>query len=144
MSARGEGFIRLDDDREVEVLFTNRALIRFERRAKKAVFAVMQGFVDGTSGMDDLVTLLREGMDAAQKARGKRKNVTTGQAIRVLEEAGFSKTAQVVMEAVSAVLSYGTDEEEADDFLADDSEDDDLDLDDEPISKNEERSALDV
>lgn len=144
MSARGEGFIKLDDDREVEILFTNRALIKFERRTKKAIFGVMQGFVDGTSGMDDLTALLREGMDAAQRARGNQKAVPTSQAIQVLEQAGFTKTAQIVMEAVSAVLSYGAEDDEAEGLPANEPDDDldDLDLGGD-LPKNYERSALD-
>jgi hypothetical protein len=106
MAARGEGTI-IAEGREVNVLFTNRALMQAEKVMGKSVIAVTQGFVNGTAGMNELVALLQAGMEAARRDSGERGRVVTlNDATEVLEEAGFTAVAQVVMESVAAVLSY--------------------------------------
>jgi hypothetical protein len=113
MSARSEGVIQVGD-REVRILFTNRALARFEQQSDKSTIGVMRGLVDGTCGVADVAQLLREGMDAARRdARERRQAIRMSEAYDVLDEAGFAKVMQVVGEAVGAVLSYsGEDDEE--------------------------------
>lgn len=110
MSARGEGMIKVDG-REVAVLFTNRALMAAEKQMGKSVIAVTQGFIDGAAGMNELAALLQAGMEAARRDSGDRGRVTSvNDAVEVLDEAGFTAVAQVVMGAVAAVLSYGAGE----------------------------------
>lgn len=109
MGARGEGTIRAGD-REVQILFTNRALAQAEQAMGKSTIAVTQGFLNGAAGIGDLAHLLQAGMEAARRDSGERgRVVTTRDAYNVLDEAGFAAVTQVVMEAVAAVLSYGAD-----------------------------------
>lgn len=110
MSARGEGVIQAGGQ-EVVVLFTNRALMQAEKQMGKSVIGVTQGFLDGAAGFNELVTLLQAGMEAARRDSGIRGRViTVNDAVEVMDEAGFTAVAQVVMEAVAAVLSYGAGE----------------------------------
>lgn len=110
--ARGEGFIQAGD-REVRVLFTNRALADSELALGKSVLEVLQGFVDSKSGILDLGQLLRNGMQAARRDSGAgRRTVTLTEAYEVMDEAGFGTVASVIMEAVGAVLGYSSENEE--------------------------------
>lgn len=104
--ARGETTIQAGD-REVRVLFTNRALAEAEGVLGKSILGVLQGFAEGTSGVSDLVQLLRAGMEAARRdAREGGRAITLTEAYDVLDEAGFAGVAEATFEAVGAVLSY--------------------------------------
>jgi len=110
--ARGEATIQTDDG-EVEVLFTNRALATAEKFLGRSIIGIAQGFVDGGSGITEVVRLLQVGMEAARRdARSGSRAVTLNDAFAVLKQAGFAAVAAAMMEAVAAVLSYG--QEEAD------------------------------
>lgn len=112
--ARGEATIHLSD-REVSVLYTNRALAEAEGALGKSIIQVVQGFADGSSGISDIAHVLHAGMKAARRDAGpgeKGPPVTLDTAYQVLDEAGFATVAAAVMEAVAAVLSYGPGEEE--------------------------------
>jgi hypothetical protein len=112
--ARGETTI-LVDGREVSILFTNRALLTAENQLKRGILGVLQGFMDGTSGYTDLVTLLRVGMEAARvDARAGGKPVSNSDALDVLDAVGFTKVAGPVMEALSAVIGYSAEAESGD------------------------------
>lgn len=106
MSARGEGVIPVDD-KEVPVLYTNKALAAAERQMGKSVLGVSNGFLDGSAGIGDLAHLLQAGMEAARRdGRWGGRAVTLNDAYEVLDEVGFAGVAQVVMEAVATVLAY--------------------------------------
>jgi hypothetical protein len=108
MSARGEGTIKVND-REVPILFTNRALLSAEKQVGKGIIGMLNGFVEGGSGIGDLVALLRAGMEAArQDAHGRGKPVSNDDAMDIIDEIGFTAAIVPVMEAVSAVISYGS------------------------------------
>jgi hypothetical protein len=114
MSARGEGTIQADGA-EVSVLFTNRALAEAEKAIGRGIIGVAQGFQDGRSGVGDVAQLLRAGMEAARRdQRRGGQAVTLADAYEVLDAAGFTATANVVMTAVAAVLGYSGEVEEAD------------------------------
>lgn len=107
--ARGESTIQLED-REVRVLFTNRALGDAEQQLGRSIIGVSRGLQDGTSGIREIVILLRVGMEAARRdAREGGRSITIPDAYDVLEHAGFAIVTEAVMMAVAAVLSYGTD-----------------------------------
>ncbi len=73
---------------------------------------MLNGFVEGTSGIGELVALLRCGMEAArQDSHGRGKPVTNDDAMDIIDEIGFTKAIVPVMEAVSAVISYNSDAE---------------------------------
>jgi hypothetical protein len=114
MSARGEGTIQANGT-AVTVLFTNRALAEAETAIGRGIIGVAQGFQDGRSGVGDVAQLLRAGMEAARRdeRRGGRA-VTLQDAYEVLDAAGFTATANVVMTAVAAVLGYSGEVEEVD------------------------------
>lgn len=107
--ARGEATIQAGD-REVRVLFTNRAIAEAEEQADKSIIEISQGYADGKSGIRELAVLLRAGMEAARReARIGGRPISMPAAYEVLDTAGFTAVAEAVMMAVAAVLSYGTD-----------------------------------
>ena len=112
--ARGEATIQIGD-REVQVLFTNRALAEVEQRLNRSILDVAQGMANGTTGISETVVLLRAGMEAARRdAREPGPAVALNTAYDVMDGAGFGPVAEAVMDAVGAVLSYGQHEEDAD------------------------------
>jgi hypothetical protein len=114
MSARGEGIIQLEN-REVTVLFTNKALAAAERQMDKSVLAVAQGFANGDSGISDMANMLQAGMEAARRdMRTGGRPVSLNDAYDVLDDVGFADVATVVMEAVATVLSYSKEIEPTD------------------------------
>ena len=111
IGARGEATITAGE-REVQILYTNRALAEAEQALGKSIVGVAQGFLDGTSGIYDIAQVLHAGMKAARReARERGPQVTLDQVYAVLDQAGFAAVAAAVMEAVTAVLSYGPEEE---------------------------------
>jgi hypothetical protein len=114
IGARGEATIRLED-REVRVLYTNRALASAERMMGKSIIQVSQGFVGGESGISDIAYILLAGMQAAKvDARLSGRQYSLDDAYEVLDEVGFAGVAGPVMEAVADVLSYAADDGSAD------------------------------
>jgi hypothetical protein len=110
--ARGESTIELAD-REVNVLFTNRALADVEQKLGRSILATAQGLAEGSTGIGEVAVLLRAGMEAARKDAGQPgPAVALNTAYDVMDEAGFGPVAAAVMEAVGAVLSWGTSEDE--------------------------------
>jgi hypothetical protein len=108
MSARGESTIKVGD-REVPILFTNRALLNAEKQTGKGIIGILNGFVEGTSGLGDLVALLRCGMEAARlDARRGGKPISNEDAIDIIDAIGFTEAIVPVMEAVSVVISYAS------------------------------------
>jgi len=112
--ARGEAIVQAED-REVRVLFTNRALAEAESAMGKSVIGVAQGFADGASGISELAHLLRAGMEAARRdGREGGRALTLNDAYAVLDEAGFAAVAEPVMLAIANVLAYDPRQEEPD------------------------------
>jgi hypothetical protein len=113
--ARGDAVIQ-DGEREVRLLFTNRALANAERQIGKSVIAVAQGFARGDTGIGDVAALLAAGMESArQEARIGGRATTLNDAYGVMDRVGFERATQAVMEAISAVLSYKGDENQTPD-----------------------------
>lgn len=105
--ARGETQIQTDEGL-VNVLFTNRALAEVEQVTNRSAISMIRGFQDDSSGLKELVQLLRAGMQAAQRDQGRSSRpVGMGDVYDVLDQAGFATCMAAVVEAVSAVLSYG-------------------------------------
>jgi len=112
MGARGEQVIRMGDQ-EIRILFTNRALAEAEQTIGKSIVSVAQALVAGSVGIGDIAQLLRVGMQEARRDAGERPiGVQMDKAYKVLDEVGFTAVATAVMEAVSAVLGYGVNQEE--------------------------------
>ena len=113
--ARGEEYIQLSDGSELRILMTNRALIQVEDRMNGSIIEISQGFSEGSSGITEVVQLLRSGMDAARldEHRGGR-GISRQDALDVLDDVGFAGVAEAVMLAVGAVLSYKAGGEDAD------------------------------
>lgn len=114
MTARFEGHLTAEDDRgktrEVRILFTNRALAEAEQAMGKGVIGVAQGFATGSTGLFEVAHLLRAGMEHARReAKQRGRPITLNDAYEVLDQCGFSRVAQTVMESVAAVLSYDPD-----------------------------------
>lgn len=107
MGARSEKILKAGD-REVRILFTNRALAEAEAQLGKSVIALAQGFAEGGSGVTDIATLLRSGMEASRRDTKSGGNpVTLNDAYDVMDEVGFSEVSVAVMTALAEVLSYG-------------------------------------
>lgn len=110
MSARSEKFISVGD-RDVKVLFTNRALAEAEGRLGKTVIQLAAEFEKGAAGVSEIAILLRSGMEAARRDdRVGGQPITLNDAYDVLDEVGFVQVATIVMTALAEVLSFGTDE----------------------------------
>jgi len=104
--ARGDAVIQAGE-REVRLLFTNRALANAERQIGKSVIAVAQGFARGDTGISDVAQLLMAGMEAArQEARTGGRATTLNDAYGVMDQVGYERATQAVMEAIASVLSY--------------------------------------
>lgn len=110
--ARGDGILIVGDD-EHRILFTMRALAEAEKRLGKSMIALAQGAVEGVMGVGDIASLLQIGLNAARRdAMGGARPLPPNRAFELMEEAGFSTAAAVVLEAVGAVLAYDPDDEE--------------------------------
>lgn len=97
-------------DREVRVLFNNRALAEAEQAMNLPVTQWNEGM-----GVASVAHLLRAGMESARRAaRTAGRPVSLNEAYTVMDEAGFGPVTTAVMAAVAEVLSYGQ-EAEADD-----------------------------
>lgn len=108
MSARSETVIQADE-REVRLLFTNRALADAEAQAGKSVIAIANGFTTGESGVVEIATVLRAGMEAARReANIPGRVISLQDAYDVMDAVGFTAVATVVMSAVAEVLGYGS------------------------------------
>lgn len=104
MAGRNDVII-MAGEREVRVLFTNRALAEVEGQLKRSIIAIAHGFADGSSGVTDVAYLLRAGMEAARRdARAGGQPITLNDAYAVLDASGFAKVSADVMMAVAAVL----------------------------------------
>jgi len=104
--ARGEGVISAGGA-EHHVLFTNRAIAEAEKAAGRGILALLQGFENGSTGIGDVAHLLTAGLVAARRdERASGPPVTLADAYRIMDEAGFADVTRIVMEAISAVLTY--------------------------------------
>lgn len=110
--ARGEATI-LAGEREVRLLFTNRALAEVEGALGRSIIAVAQGLADGSCGITEAAHLLRAGMEAARRDAGEGGRVGIGDAFGVLDEAGYGPVVLAVSEALTAVLAYGSEAPES-------------------------------
>jgi len=94
-------------DREVRLLYTNRALSEAEAELDKSILLTIQGFVNGKSGVTDIAALLKAGMEAGRReARISNKPITMNDAFEVMDEVGLTATAEAVMKAITGVLGY--------------------------------------
>lgn len=117
--ARGEGRLQTPSGVEVVVLFTNRALAEAERATGKSVLQLADAGRGTGLGIGDLANLLAIGMEFARREAGTGgPRITLGNAYSILDEVGFVKVAQVVLEALATVLSYGAGESDEDPTLA--------------------------
>jgi hypothetical protein len=113
MTARGTATIKVGE-REVHILYTNRAILTAEKQLDRGIVQILQTFSEGGSYID-LVALLRVGMEAARvDARSGGRSISNDDALNVLDEIGFAAAIEPVMTALAAVLSYGTGDEEPD------------------------------
>lgn len=111
MGARGEGTLEIDG-REVRILFTNRALAQAEQRMNKGALAVVRELVAGEGKISDVAQLLREGMQAANRDNGhRRETVSLNDAYDLIDQVGIKTAMITVMEAMTAVLTYSGEEE---------------------------------
>jgi hypothetical protein len=89
-------------------LFTNRAVAVAESSTGKGIIGLLQGFESGTTGIGDVAHLLAAGLEAARRdAHAGGRPVTLDDAYRIMDQVGFAETSRCVVEAISAVLSYG-------------------------------------
>ena len=104
MSARGEGVIQAGD-REVAVLFTNRALGQAEKQLGRSAVGVVNGGYEKL-GISELVIFLQAGMQAARRDNGETGRVTLDDAYQLLDAAGFAPAYLVVVRCISDVIGY--------------------------------------
>lgn len=110
--ARGEGYID-DGENRVEVLFTNRALMEAERATGKTVMQIARALESDGLGITDVAHLLAVGMEHARRearrlGRHGGRGFNVNDALDLMDRVGWATCTAVVMEALSAVLQYGT------------------------------------
>lgn len=106
--ARGTARIAAGE-REVEILFTNRALAEAEAAIGRSITQILEGFMpdDGSCGITEAAKLLRVGMEAARRdSRAGGRVFTENDAFEVLDAVGYPPMLTILMEAVSNVLGY--------------------------------------
>ncbi len=111
--ARGEATIVLED-REVQILFTNRALANAERALDRSILGVLQGVRDGTTRISEVALIMRSGMEAARRdSKSGGRPFTINDAWDIMDAVGFQEAIGKVMAAVAAVIAYepGAEEE---------------------------------
>lgn len=93
-------------DREIPILYTNKALANAERLMDKGILGVLSGFQEGGSGILEVAILLQAGMEAARIAdRLGGPRTTINQAYKILDDVGFTAVAAKVFEAIGEVIS---------------------------------------
>jgi hypothetical protein len=114
------GLILEVEGKEVPLLFTNEAIADAEARLGRSVMLVVQGFINGRSGVTEIGTLLRSGMEAGRKAsKIAGRTPTLSDAYKIMDEVGMTKVAESIMPAITEVLRFGTEDDE----LAEEDED---------------------
>lgn len=104
-------------DREVRLLFTNRAIATAEEKLDKGIIEVLTRFDRGGGGIAETAILLQAGMEFARRdERIGGRPISLPQAYEILDEAGFAQTLAAIADGVRAVLTYGTEAEEEGDL----------------------------
>lgn len=104
--ARGEGLLTVDGE-TYAVLFTLRALADAERATGKTVMQLMTMAQAGAFGVGDLAQLLTIGLEYARReGRTRAAGFNLNDAWRLLDQLGFTPVATVVIEALTAVMTY--------------------------------------
>ena len=110
--ARGEGAIVLPSGDEQVVLYTNRALVEAEQATGKSILALSREFEGGTFSVGDIAQLTLVGLRAARRdARAGGPIPNIHDVYDLLDQAGFTEVARVVVGAVADVLSYSPDDD---------------------------------
>lgn len=113
--ARGEGFVETPDGKQYAILFTNRAIAEAERALKKSVIGMMRDFeAAGVAGLgvNEIGHLLYVGMEHGRRdAHAGGKQLSLSDAWDLMDVIGFAEATRVVLEAISAVLSYSPESE---------------------------------
>lgn len=107
MGARGEETIVIGE-KEISVLFTNRALAEAEGKLGESVTVTAGKLASGDVSMNTLAELLRCGMQAAARDAGETSRVSINEAFDVLDGAGFTFVLEKVATAMTGCLSYDT------------------------------------
>ena len=112
MGARGEATLQVGE-REVGLLFTNRAIADAEEKIGKGILEILVGFEQGRGSILDTAHLVRAGMEASRRdSQVGGRPVSLPQAFEVMDEVGFTEALSTVAIAIAAVLGYDTDEAE--------------------------------
>lgn len=110
VGARGEGTIEFQGQ-TLPVLLTNRAIAEAEKATGKTMIQLAQAGSTGNIGMNDIVQLLRAGLEYGRRDAGIQRQVySVDDAYNVLDALGFAPCAKVVILALSDVLSYRGDD----------------------------------
>ena len=105
----------LAGEKEIRVLFTNRALAEIEGAVGKSILEIANGFSDGKTGIRDTAIMLRFGMEASRRDnRDGGRSITLEDAYKVLDEVGFATVISEIMPAIVEVLTPVEDDEDTD------------------------------
>lgn len=103
LGARGEGFVEVEGE-QLPVLFTNRALAEAEPVLGRTVAQVLRS---RDLGVGDTAKLLHIGMEYGRREAAKGgKGLTLNDAYRAMDAIGYIAAAGVVIEALTAVLTF--------------------------------------
>jgi len=100
-------------DQEIRVLYTNRALAEIEANLNKSIVEISQGFSDGKTGIREVATMLRFGMEASRRdMRDGGRSVTMDDAYKILDELGFAEIAAAIIPAIVDMLTPKTEDDD--------------------------------
>lgn len=110
--ARGEATLEFQGE-TLPILMTNRAIAEAEKATGKPVSQLALAAETGAIGVNDVVQLLRAGLEYGRRDAGIRRKVySTSEAFDVMDTCGFKRCATTVFLALAEVIAYEGDEDD--------------------------------
>jgi hypothetical protein len=108
--ARGESQLVVKGQ-TYNLLYTNRALIEAEQATQKGIMQLFREVRDDSMHVQDLVTLLRVGLEAARRdGKAGGRPYSQIDAIQIQDQAGFAPVMAAVWAGIGNVLAYDSTE----------------------------------
>ncbi len=102
---RGEGTITLENGKEQGIILNNRALANAQANMGMGILEVVRRFQESELGVVELAHLVHAGAAAHRRENGG-KPLDINAVYDLIDAAGFTHVATVIMECISEVLSY--------------------------------------
>ncbi len=114
LGARGEATLEFQGE-TLPILMTNRAIAEAEKATGKPVSQLALAAETGAVGINDIVQLLRAGLEYGRRDAGIRRKVySTADAFDVMDVCGFKRCATTIFLALAEVIAYDGAEDDGD------------------------------